>query len=169
MPSTSKWEWSRLRTLCEREAGRVLRNPSDRDDAVQEALLRTWSQRAACRTPLDPDAWVRQIARREACRVAVRRRRDSDRRADRDAEPSVPDDTSASIDRLTLQSVLRGLPPRDRTLIALRYVADLTHAEVATALGIPVGTARVRVHRVRTRLAASMGVPVYSEATGASE
>jgi DNA-directed RNA polymerase specialized sigma24 family protein len=35
--------------------------------------------------------------------------------------------------------------------------ADLSYAEVATALGIPVGTVRSRLHRARTRMLAALG------------
>jgi RNA polymerase sigma-70 factor (ECF subfamily) len=57
----------------------------------------------------------------------------------------------------TLESVataqaLSKLRPEERTLIHLRYVEDLTQGEVAARLGVPEGTVKVRLHRVRARL-----------------
>jgi RNA polymerase sigma-70 factor, ECF subfamily len=152
MPQTTQWNWPRLRTVCEREAGRVLRSGSERDDAVQEALIRAWSQQAACRTPLTPDPWIRQIARREALRVAVRRRRDHDRRAGSAREPVAADPISEVLDRLDVLRALQTLSAQDRVLTTLRYFGDLTQEEIASVVGLPVGTVKVRLHRARRRL-----------------
>ena len=155
MPNTSQWNWPRLRRLCEREAGRVLRDPADRDDAVQEALIRAWSHRAACRTPLVPDPWVRQIARREAFRLAVTRRRERERWADcavADRAAAPAPEPAALEERVDLRRAVRALPPDDRALLALRYFGDMTQDQVAGVLGMPVGTVKVRLHRARNRL-----------------
>ncbi|HEX8122585.1 MAG TPA: sigma-70 family RNA polymerase sigma factor [Solirubrobacteraceae bacterium] len=164
MPQTTQWNWPRLRTLCEREAGRILRRDSERDDAVQEALIRAWSQQAACRTPHAPDPWVRQIARREALRVAVRRRRDHERTAASAREPVAPDAISDVLDRLDVLRALQTLSAQDRVLTTLRYFGDLTQEEIAGRLGLPVGTVKVRLHRVRRRLA---GASALAHAAGA--
>jgi RNA polymerase sigma-70 factor (ECF subfamily) len=51
---------------------------------------------------------------------------------------------------------MRPLPAQDRRLLALRYFADLSHPEVAAVLEVPVGTVKVRLHRLRARLADRM-------------
>jgi RNA polymerase sigma-70 factor (ECF subfamily) len=139
--------------VCEREAARVLRNPIDRDDAVQEALTRAWVHRASCRTPLAPDPWVRQIARREALRLAVRQRVDRERRADCDSAAGRAEDSAAIVRRLDVHEALRALAPAERRLVVLRYYGDLSYGQLADALDMPEGTAKVRLHRVRKRLA----------------
>jgi RNA polymerase sigma-70 factor (ECF subfamily) len=48
--------------------------------------------------------------------------------------------------------VLGGLSADDRRLLELRYRDDLTQPLVAQQLGIPEGTVKVRLHRLRTRL-----------------
>src|SRR3712207_3939337 len=73
MAATAEWKWDALRASCEREVARLVRDPADREDAVQEALVRAWRQRSSCRTPRSPEAWVRQIARREALRLVAAR------------------------------------------------------------------------------------------------
>lgn len=56
-----------------------------------------------------------------------------------------------------LQAGLAALHRRDREPLLLHVWEDLSYAEVAEALGIPIGTVRSRVHRARTRLRASLG------------
>jgi len=67
----------------------------------------------------------------------------------------VPSTDSASDERAALVGELRGLPPKQRAAIVLRYYEGLPDAEIAAALGcgenavrsnISRGLARLRVH-----------------------
>ncbi len=49
----------------------------------------------------------------------------------------------------TIAQILRTLAPGDRDAFLLVVLEDLSYSEVAAALGIPVGTVRSRIHRVR--------------------
>ena len=51
-----------------------------------------------------------------------------------------------------LHAALGCLSQRDRQLLELRYEEDLTQAAIATKLGIPEGTVKVRLHRARDKL-----------------
>ncbi len=55
-------------------------------------------------------------------------------------------------EQLDVEQALASLPAEDRTLVELRYSRDMTQSAVAERLGIPEGTAKVRLHRVRQRL-----------------
>ena len=68
----------------------------------------------------------------------------------------------ANEQRRWLLDAVAGLPDRDREIIALRYFADLSEAETATALACPVGTVKSRVARAIGRLRASLGAEVVS-------
>ena len=48
------------------------------------------------------------------------------------------------------------LPPRERLAIALRYAAGLTEAEVASAMGVAIGTASSTLTSARRRLAVTL-------------
>src|SRR5919202_663348 len=61
----------RARSRCLRETRRVLGHGSAAEDATQEALIRAWRQRGACRDPHRPGPWISVIARREALRLAT--------------------------------------------------------------------------------------------------
>jgi RNA polymerase sigma-70 factor, ECF subfamily len=152
------WEWEAARSRCVREARRILGDREDAEEAVQEAFVRAWRKRASCRTPAAPIPWLVQITRNEAMRLAARRSR---RRASEipDAEPEAapaPGAFEAPLER-TLNSVateqaLKALREDERRLLRLRYEEDLTQGQVAAALGVPEGTVKVRLHRVRARL-----------------
>ena len=64
--------------------------------------------------------------------------------------------SSAAV-RRELAAALAGLAAADRNVLLMIAWADLSYAEVATALGIPVGTVRSRLHRARGRIRASLG------------
>ncbi len=51
---------------------------------------------------------------------------------------------------------MAALPDRQRQVIALRYVDDLTVADIATALDIAAGTVKSTLHDARRALAASL-------------
>jgi RNA polymerase sigma-70 factor (ECF subfamily) len=142
-----------------REATRILGNRDDAEEAVQEALMRAWRKRGACRTPTAPLPWLLQITRNEAMRLAARRsRRQASEVPDAEPEavPAEPPSAESALDRaltsLATEQALSVLGPDERKLIRLRYEEDLTQGQVAAALGVPEGTVKVRLHRVRARL-----------------
>jgi RNA polymerase sigma factor (sigma-70 family) len=150
------WDWSLIRTRCRAEALRILRRPHDAEDAVQEALTRAWRSRHACRNPEAPIPWCLQITRNEAIRLIGRARPTAT--AESLDEGDFGEDADARQERLRvllrvdLYRALESLPPHERQLIALRYVHDCSHSEIAEMLEIPEATARVRLHRVHRRL-----------------
>jgi RNA polymerase sigma-70 factor, ECF subfamily len=148
------WDWAGLRSRCLREARRVLPR-ADAEEAVQEALVRAWTRRHACRTPEAPAPWVLEIARNETRRLLERRSRRFQRApVEPDPpEPALEDDAlTAATTRVTVQQALARLTDVDRRVLRLRYAHDLTQAEVARRLGVPEGTVKVRLHRARRRL-----------------
>ena len=118
---------------------------------MQEALLRAWRRRDTCRSPDQPLPWLLQITRNEA----MRRLRQNSRSGviEEVAEPAAEDPALTSApDRLDVTRALATLSQEDRRLLELRYADDLSQPGVATALGIPEGTVKVRLHRLRARL-----------------
>ncbi len=53
---------------------------------------------------------------------------------------------------LSVQQALSGLTLEERQLIDLRYKDDLAQPDIANILGLPEGTVKVRLHRLRKRL-----------------
>lgn len=102
---------------------------------------------------------MRQIARNEALRLIDKRRTRSERELLDDerilsgmADERVEDERESLLSRLQVGEVVGRLSVEDRRLLALRYAKDLSQPEVARMLGIPEGTVKVRLHRLRGRL-----------------
>jgi RNA polymerase sigma-70 factor (ECF subfamily) len=92
---------------------------------------------------------VAAIARREAYRLRGPPRAQSLETA---AEPSAPAADAHVALAVDVRRALAELSEGDRRLLLARYWADLTQREVADLLGMPDGTAKVRLHRLRARL-----------------
>ena len=144
-----RWDWAELRALCLREARHVLGPSAAAEDAAQEATLRAWRNRGACRTPEAPAPWIAAIARREALRALPDRR---EILTEPNEERPTAGTEDAVLDRLAVAGAVRRLGADDRRLIVARYWDDLSYGELADGLGMPVSTVGVRLHRVRLRL-----------------
>lgn len=144
----SDWNWEALHRRCLDEARRFVRSPEEAEDAAQEALVRIWRSRSACRDQSNPYPWAAAIARNEA----LRRRKQVE-----GVGVDIPESHGASeLDdlpaRLDIRAEIASLGPRDRKLLMLRYAADLTQPAVAKAMGMPEGTVKVRLYRLRQHL-----------------
>jgi RNA polymerase sigma factor (sigma-70 family) len=70
-------------------------------------------------------------------------------------ETIAPED--AVLLRVTLAEALRELPPRQRDAVVLRYLVDMSEADVANALGVAPGTVKSHLNRAVTRLRTALG------------
>lgn len=98
---------------------------------------------------------MRSIARREALRQ-LRRRRDCpfDEAVEEPTSPLAPDS-----DGLAVRQAVGRLSEPDRVVLFMRYWDDLTQAQIAKRLGLPEGTAKVRLHRARKALQRQLEEP----------
>ena len=155
------WNWTDLRWRCRAEALRVLRDPEAADDAAQEAMTRAWRQRGNCHNPAAPGPWVAQIARNEALRLWQREQRRQAHSGEVEDEPTAAEPLEDQmIRRVSVHQALQSLTDEERQLVSLRYESDLAHPAIAKELGLPEGTVKVRLHRIRKRLATLIAEPV---------
>jgi RNA polymerase sigma-70 factor (ECF subfamily) len=153
------WDWSELRLRCVSEARRVLGDTQHAEDAAQEALTRAWRKRHTCRSADSRVPWVLQITRNEALRLRSRLGAqpvpsEVDEVPDGGSEPDGAEEIV--IRKLDVSTALGTLSREDRLLVQLRYEADLAQPHIARLLGIPEGTIKVRLHRIRHRLKADL-------------
>lgn len=141
----------------------ILRDPELARDAVQETLIRTWRDLPTLRDVERFDAWVHRLLV-NACLDLLRRRR---RRAIEVElvplhSPSVADFSGGVVDRDLLDRALRALEPDWRAIVVLHYFLGMPMPDVAGCLGIPLGTAKSRLHRSLglLRSSAAMAEPV---------
>jgi RNA polymerase sigma-70 factor (ECF subfamily) len=144
----------------------ILRDVGLADDAVQDALVAAWQHLPQLRDPARLDAWLHRLLVR-ACHRSARR----DRRRNlieipllADHDPSAADSSSSFAVRDELARAFGQLTPEHRTVLSLVFFADLKMEDVATALGVPLSTARSRCYRameaLRSVLAADERRPV---------
>jgi RNA polymerase sigma-70 factor (ECF subfamily) len=131
----------------------ILRDPELARDAVQEALIGAWRDIPGLRDPDRFDAWLYRLTVRACLSVARRRRR---RPVEIDIEPveirADGDFAAAIADRDQLDRALRRLDPERRALVVMHLYVGLPLPEVASQLGIPLGTAKSRLNRSLTAL-----------------
>lgn len=142
------WDWCWVRRVCLNETQRVLGESTQAEDAAQEAIIRAWRGLGACRDPEKPAGWLRAIARHEALRITAQPT-EQPLPAERAGRWEADDASGLRID---LRRALVAMTRSERALIGARYWEDLTVAEAARRLGMPEGTAKVRLHRLRTQL-----------------
>jgi RNA polymerase sigma factor (sigma-70 family) len=143
----------------------LLRDRAAAEDVTAQAFERAYRRQAA----FDPGrgsqrAWLFGIARNAALDELRRRRRSAalladpeDPAAGRDAGSD--DAAEAAVRRAAVRAALAGLDARDRELVALKFHAGLSNAEIAGVLGISVANAGTRVHRAVTRLRKACHAP----------
>lgn len=124
------------------------------EEVVQDAFVQVWRRGPALRDPERLPAYLRSAvlngARSQLRHRLVRRRHPSPV-----PDPSPAAETTAlrgDADRAVLLA-LRGLPIRQREVLALRYYLDLSEADIAHTLGITAGSVKTHAHRGLATLA----------------
>jgi RNA polymerase sigma-70 factor (ECF subfamily) len=146
----------------------ILRDPTQAEDATQDALVAAWRDLSALRNPDAFDAWLRRLLVRACHREAARAR--SHPTIDvvvPGLEPSEADTSLSLAQRDEIERGFRRLDAEQRAVIVLHFYAGLPLVEVADALGIPLGTAKSRLHRatqtMRSALDADARASLMSE------
>jgi RNA polymerase sigma-70 factor (ECF subfamily) len=138
-----------------RYAGALLRDRQDADDLVHDTLVRALDRLDSLRSTAEVRPWLFTIMHN----LFVSQTRRARVRPDR--EPLDPDNTSgpsqpgAQEDGLRWRDLIRSLnnlPEEQREVILLISVEDLSYAEAARVLRVPVGTVMSRLSRGRERL-----------------
>jgi RNA polymerase sigma-70 factor, ECF subfamily len=138
-------------------AQRILRDVDRAEDALQEALVIAWRDLAGLRDPDRFDAWLHRLVVRACLAEATRqRRRYSDLRVLPMDVPTTGDEYLTVADRDQLERGFRRLPPEQRALLVLRHFEGHDLTEIAEILGIPVGTARSRLHHALRAMRAAL-------------
>ncbi|HET7387808.1 MAG TPA: RNA polymerase sigma factor [Nocardioidaceae bacterium] len=133
-----------------RLAGRLV-DPADRDDVVQEALLRAWQKRTTYdESRGSPRVWLLAILRDRARRHHLRTPPGPTL-----AREPVIEQHPSDID---LERALAALSPRQRLAVDLYYFVDLDVATTALVMGCAPGTVKATLSQARARLAELLGL-----------
>ena len=134
----------------------ILRDFDSAEDAVQEALVRCWRDLPRLREPDRFDAWLNRILLHAVTDEARNRRRLRTSLTVLRLEAVQPDSTGVIADRDELARVFDRLSIEHRTIVVLHHYLGLTVDEAATTIGIPVGTAKSRLHYATEALRAAI-------------
>ncbi len=129
-----------------RLAGYILGESTDAEDAVQEALTRSWQAWPTLRDQARFEPWFDRILV-NICRDRLRKkRRFRIEELNDDLAVYIEDPFRAALARAEVDSLLHVLNPDQRIVVGLRFWKDLSLQQIAEMLGIPLGTVQSRLH-----------------------
>jgi len=135
-----------------RVAYAITGDPATAADVVQVAWSIAWKRLRTLRDPGSIRPWLVAIAANEARQVLRRRRHREIVDLSAVIEVASGGDPADRIMAVDLARALRGIPPDDRALLALRFVGGLDSGEIAAQLGLSPSGVRSRLARVIERL-----------------
>jgi RNA polymerase sigma-70 factor (ECF subfamily) len=137
---------------------RMTRNRALAQDLAQDAFLRAFEKIGAFRGEGSFKAWLCRVAYTEFLQ-AKRKRAAVERAMERFASAREADGSGAGADpgdTLDLDRALSRLSEDERACVVLCYACGMSHAEAATATGMPLGTVKSHVNRGREKMKALM-------------
>jgi len=146
-------------------ACRMVGNPADGEDLLQEIFLQAHRKLAGFKGESTLATWLYRLAM-NICLDHLRSKSARMRQAtdsfdaDEGPEPPVaPDETALVVNRIDLERAVARLPEGCRAAFLLHDVEGLEHLEVAAILNIAEGTSKSQVHKARRRLRALLRAP----------
>jgi RNA polymerase sigma-70 factor (ECF subfamily) len=152
--------YDRYATLLHTMALRIVGNPDDAEEVVEEAFWQAWRQAGRYHPERGGiSTWLVMIVRSRALdRVRAQRRfRDHAPLADAESlhDASLPSALDAALDndrRLRVGRVLSTLPAEQRRTVEMAYYQGLSQSEIAAATGEPLGTVKTRARLALQKL-----------------
>ncbi len=140
-------------------AFRTLREPEDAKDAAQEAWIKAYRALASFRPGAKFATWIFTICYRVCCdRLARRKRFTGEEPADY-ADPSAGPERlyEAAEESVRLRAAIDALPEKYRVVVTLFHLQGKQYEEIASVLGMPLGTVKTHLFRAKDLLRAALG------------
>jgi RNA polymerase sigma-70 factor, ECF subfamily len=142
-------------------AHRTLGSRELAEEATQQTFVKAWRAASSFDPERELGPWLATIARRTAIDVHRREARRpagelSDAVLNDAAVVELPPGVDRAYDVWAVREAIDALPEDERSIVRLQHLEDLTQAEVAERLGIPIGTVKSRSHRAHRTLAARL-------------
>jgi len=128
---------------------RLLRDRSGAEDVAAEALARAYARWSTLKAAPYRDAWVLRVTANLAIDV-LRRRPRGQHRGQHVGE-------AALVEQVALARAVARLPRRQREVVVLRYLVDLSELDAASVLGVAPGTVKSHLHRALVALRRDLG------------
>jgi RNA polymerase sigma-70 factor (ECF subfamily) len=144
---------------------RVVRDPAQSEEVAQEVFLDIWRNSARFDAKLgSPVGWMLTIAHRKAvdrvrsAQAATEREDTYGARSQERSFDITAEEVERNLDAQRVRRALGSLTETQRGALELAYLGGYTHTEVASLLGIPLGTAKTRIRDGLIRLRDTMGM-----------
>jgi RNA polymerase sigma-70 factor (sigma-E family) len=139
-------------------------DPAQAEGLAQDAPVRTWRR---CRLVGKPETYARKVLVNRHQSLLLRALVEARHRSrDRPTEGSGDEHPE---DAIVLWAATRRLPMRQQAVLVLRYYEDLSEAEIARVLGIPVGTVKTLARRGLARLRRSFDTTTQGDMLSSKE
>ena len=139
----------------------IVRNDAEAEDVVQDAYVRAYTNLAQYAGEAKFSTWLTRIAVNEGLRRLRKRGRSDDMERMASTTPVAAEGPEKHVSdrevRRIMESAIERLPSAYRSVVMLRDVEDLSTAETADCLGIPLATVKTRLHRGHALLRESLG------------
>ena len=151
---------------CMAIASRILRDSDLAEDAVQASLIVAWRELRTLRDPDRFEPWLHRILTNECYAEARRRSRWTAQIRLLPLDTQTDAGGILTVDhRDQLERAFRRLTLQQRAVLVFHHYVGLPLPEVAERLGIPVGTAKSRLHHATAALRASLDADARSTST----
>jgi RNA polymerase sigma-70 factor, ECF subfamily len=135
-----------------RYARALTQHSSQADDLVQSCLVRALAKEHLWQPGSDLRAWLFTILHNQHVNNVRRSAREGASIAVEDAGLSAAPTAGCGLELRDLERAIRKLPAEQRELVLLAGREGMRYEEIATTLGIPIGTVRSRLSRARAKL-----------------
>jgi RNA polymerase sigma-70 factor (ECF subfamily) len=143
--------FDRYSSLAYGLAVRILRDPTEAEDVVQEVFVQAWRQAGRYDPGRGtPAAWVCTMARTRALDQV--RRRTARREESAETGPQLAAPMPDSEEAMAVRNALAALSDDQRRALELAYYEGLTQSEIARRLDQPLGTVKTRIRTAMIRL-----------------
>lgn len=139
------------------------KNPHQAEDLAQEAWIKILRGLPRFRHDSKFSTWIYRVTMNSFLNATRAVKREQEVVGSLDAPSDRTDGVGAKVETaLDVQEAVRTLPPEFRSVVLLRYVADLSYKEVASVLELPLGTVQSRLRRALDKLERRLGHQGYA-------
>lgn len=132
---------------------RQVRNPTLADDILQESLVAITKKISSLKDPANFRAWAYRIVSNKTADLIRKQQRN--RKIETEVSEQTPNSQGKSTPKEAIEVIraaMTRLNSRDRTILSLFYLEEMSVAEVSEICGIPPGTVKSRLSKARSNL-----------------